>query len=193
VKALIKTNAANWRATSDKSHNYLIENRGQWVEIDPAHLFTNQYNTLDGFRIFDKDIQAIEDDARLNKGKCKYCGTVTDFNLPCLKHAECVNYGNEDFNKCFFIQHPQGADEIIKTDVNDDKANNKRFYSFYSVNGLYYRISRRKSIEFVLVAGVPFIASLGYTHYKKAGLTDNETKILMYCVNLIKEQSAVIV
>ena len=53
-----------------------LEKTGVWTEIDTRALFTNQYNTTDGRRIFDKDIKAIRDDARAGLGKCRYCGAI---------------------------------------------------------------------------------------------------------------------
>ena len=50
---------------------------GEWVDIDTKCLFENQYNTTEecgNKRIFDGQIQKIENDARVGKGKCKYCG-----------------------------------------------------------------------------------------------------------------------
>lgn len=49
---------------------------GEWVEIDTACVFHNQYNTVDGKRIFDQDISRIVDDVRQGLGKCKYCGAI---------------------------------------------------------------------------------------------------------------------
>lgn len=51
---------------------------GEWVEIDTKYLFNNQYNTLPPHnkRIFDAEIQRIEDDVRDGMGKCKFCGAV---------------------------------------------------------------------------------------------------------------------
>ena len=49
---------------------------GEWVEIDTACLFNNQYNTKDGKRIFDQEISRIVDDVRLGLGKCRYCGAL---------------------------------------------------------------------------------------------------------------------
>lgn len=54
----------------------LLRDRKTWVEIDTANLFSNQYNTTAGKRIFDADIAAIEDDARRGMGKCRYCGAL---------------------------------------------------------------------------------------------------------------------
>ena len=54
---------------------------GKWVDIDVKNLFNNQYNTTEEYgnmRIFDADIQKIENDARINKGRCKYCGAIVE-------------------------------------------------------------------------------------------------------------------
>lgn len=52
---------------------------GEWVELSTEHLFHDQYNTTPEYgnrRIFDNEIARIEDDARIDMGKCKYCGTL---------------------------------------------------------------------------------------------------------------------
>ena len=55
---------------------------GLTVEIDTSCLFDNQYNLFpgdgekNGKRIFDADIVRIIDDARVNMGKCGYCGAM---------------------------------------------------------------------------------------------------------------------
>tara|TARA_R110000737_G_scaffold57438_2_gene82743 strand:- start:11463 stop:11921 length:459 start_codon:yes stop_codon:yes gene_type:complete len=57
----------------------------QWLEVDTTHLFLTQYNchgtTL---RIYNRDIDAIEDDARVDMARCNYCGATTpDTDDPC--------------------------------------------------------------------------------------------------------------
>ena len=49
---------------------------GEWVEIDTSNLFSNQYNTKDGRRIFDRNILRIVGDVRHGLGKCRYCGAL---------------------------------------------------------------------------------------------------------------------
>jgi hypothetical protein len=191
MKALIRKTASDYGNSNNSKpeslHNYLLANRGKWVTIDTKHLFNDQFNTVDGFRIFDNHIQAIKDDARATVGKCKYCGSLTEHALPCLKHAECINYGVNDLNKNFFTKNPSGPDDIIK--INIYSKNNKDFYSFYSVNDLYYRISRRNNIHFVLVNNVPYIVNgINYKHYLKANLTANEVRILLKAVKLIEKE-----
>lgn len=47
---------------------------GKWAEIDTRYLFHNQYNTIEGKRIFDSEILRVVDDVRGEYGKCRYCG-----------------------------------------------------------------------------------------------------------------------
>jgi hypothetical protein len=194
MKALIRKTASDWGNKNNRKpeslHNYLLANQGKWVTIDTQHLFNDQFNTVDGFRIFDNHIQMIQDDERATIGKCKYCGNLTEHALPCLKHAECVQYGVEDLNDNFFAHNPAGPDEVIK--INIYAKNTKDFWGLYSVNDLYYRICRRNNIEFILVGGVPYIVNgINYKHYLKARLTQNEIRILLKAVKIIKEQQTV--
>lgn len=133
---------------------WIEENKGNWINIDTKFIFENQYNTVNGHRIFDTWIDEIIDDVR------------TDKNI-------------------FFVKHPNGKDPIKKVDFKDH-LKNKRFLSCYSVNGNYYRISRRSSIEFILVGDEIYIAnSIGYTPLKKSRLSNNEMLIVKYCADRI--------
>lgn len=190
MQVLIKQTAARWgglnAATGKKVHNFLIENRGKWLSVDTDHLFNNQYN-VDGFRIHDTDIQAVINDPRKDLAICKYCGEMIHETEPHLKEVECSIYGLNYLKESFFINHPNGNDAIKEINLYLDHKKTG-VYCFSSVNGQYYRISRRKNIEFVLAEGVPYIVGIGYTHYKKAGLTANEVKILFNCIELINNQ-----
>lgn len=133
---------------------WIDENKGKYIDIDTKYLFDNQYNTIDGYRIYDAWIDKIENDER------------TDKNV-------------------FFINNPNGKDLIKKVDFNDH-LKNKRFYSCYSVNDNYYRVSRKSSIEFILVGNEIYITNgIGYTLLKKSRLSENEKKIVQYCANKI--------
>lgn len=56
--------------------------KGKWVKVDTAYLFNNQYNLVGvNKRIFDKEIKAIQNDARVGMGKCRWCGAM-------VKHGE---------------------------------------------------------------------------------------------------------
>lgn len=73
---------------------------GEWVEIETACLFHDQYNTKDK-RIFDKDIKRIVDDVRPGLGKCRYCGKL-------VKHGEENRHFEEmekrPCSKCWWYQ-----------------------------------------------------------------------------------------
>ena len=85
----------------------------------------------------------------------------------------------------FFVKHPNGKNPIKKCDF-QDHLKNQRFFSCYSVNGNYYRISRRSTIEFVLVGNEIYTTNgIGYTSLKKSRLSKNEKKIVKYCANRI--------
>ena len=43
---------------------WVKENQGKWVDIDTKYLFNNQYNTVDGYRIYDTWIDRIKGDVR---------------------------------------------------------------------------------------------------------------------------------
>lgn len=50
---------------SSKLREYVKQNANKWVEIDTKFLFSDQYNTTDGYRIYDTMINAIKNDARV--------------------------------------------------------------------------------------------------------------------------------
>ena len=93
---------------------------GEWVEIDTAYLFHDQYNTVDNRRIFDRDISRIVDDARHNMGRCRYCGAM-------VKRGEEEKHFSERESKgcagCFWLRE-RVADRTSKTAV--EVVNNER-------------------------------------------------------------------
>ena len=153
-KALISSPYANERPRK----NYLEENRGKWVEIDTNYLFENQYNTVDGFRIYDDHIERIEDDVR---------------------------FGYPDFKDAFFVKHPNGCDEFKNVDFY--LSHNGKNIPVYSVeSGKYYRISRRTNIEFIIVDGKPYLRTgIGYNN-RLLDLSNNERTILRKAIEKIK-------
>jgi hypothetical protein len=52
-------------ANNGKLREYLKNNTNNWIEIDTNFLFDDQYNTIDGFRIYDTMISSIKNDARV--------------------------------------------------------------------------------------------------------------------------------
>ncbi len=91
----------------------LLKDRKTWVDIDTSCLFNNQYNTIDGKRIFDQDITAIRDDARAGMGKCRYCGAM-------VKRGEEEKHFSERENQgcagCFW-QRERATDSKTTTET----------------------------------------------------------------------------
>lgn len=90
----------------------LLKSR-EWAEIDTSCLFHDQYNTMDGKRIFDRDIIRMEDDARPGMGRCKYCGAM-------VKRGEEEQHFQQQENKgctgCFW-NCDRVTDRKVKTAV----------------------------------------------------------------------------
>lgn len=104
---------------------FAIMKTGERVEIDTACLFDNQYNTVDGRRIFDKDIKRIENDARVNMGRCRYCGRIVKRGEEEKHFSEMESQTCENCNgrKCFWwsdklIKYERGP-ETTETTVNE--------------------------------------------------------------------------
>ena len=79
----------------------LLKKTNKWVEIDTKYLFHDQYNTTEEYgnqRIFDRDIKEIRDDARIGKGRCKYCGEIVE------KGKEQEHYEREKNKKCSLLE-----------------------------------------------------------------------------------------
>ena len=74
---------------------------GEWVEIDTACLFHDQYNTTANKRIFDRDIVRIVDDARIGMGRCKYCGAMVRRGE---EHKHFEEQENKTYSGCFWYQ-----------------------------------------------------------------------------------------
>lgn len=74
MKILIRKNAGK-EYSHDDYNETLKKLRGAWVEVDTKFLFSNQYN-VKGYdlRVYDSDIDAVQDDARRGLVKCGYCG-----------------------------------------------------------------------------------------------------------------------
>lgn len=73
MQILIKANAGN---TYNEYGKKLAALRGQWVEVETAHVFNDQYNTGAPYnlRVMDADVEAVRDDIRAGLCECGYCG-----------------------------------------------------------------------------------------------------------------------
>ena len=69
----------------------LLREGFEWVDIDTTYIFDDQYNTMDGKRIFDRDIIRLYDDERLlNKELCScgFCGKQFRSEADYQRHLE---------------------------------------------------------------------------------------------------------
>lgn len=97
---------------------------GKWVEIDTSCLFNDQYNTTEAdgnMRIFDSDVVKIEDDARIGKGRCAYCGAIVELGK---EEEHFKSEESKPCDGCFWYQrkyddsHTEESDNgsvIVKT------------------------------------------------------------------------------
>lgn len=77
---------------------------GEWVEIDTDYLFREQLNTKPisevsavGLRIYQQDVEEVEDDERIGRSKCDYCGLSVNTGNPCLGCKNGHSYMKEFF------------------------------------------------------------------------------------------------
>jgi hypothetical protein len=68
------------------------EIEGQWVEVETEHLFNNQYNVTTpsghGLRIMQHHVIDVEEDERIGRMKCHYCGKHSDISQVCVHCGE---------------------------------------------------------------------------------------------------------
>jgi hypothetical protein len=79
--------------------------QGQWLEVETAYLFNDQFNTApipgvskNGLRLMDADIIAIEDDERPGRARCNWCGHHGPVGDP------CTHCGKSGFGETFYPQ-----------------------------------------------------------------------------------------
>jgi hypothetical protein len=68
-----KSPSAEHMNSERKYVNWIASVAGKWLDVETKHLFQDQYNTSGG-RVFDDQIDAIEDDARAGRVSCHWCG-----------------------------------------------------------------------------------------------------------------------
>jgi len=134
-------NAYIWAGSfnSSKLREYLKTNVGKWIEIDTKFLFNNQYNTIDGYRLYDAHIDSVKNDAR--------------------------NYKNFPDKDVAFLDW-KGIKPII-IHVDEKKIGSYNLVSYPELN--YYRFSNaRKTINFIFWDDTYFIFNgIGYKKSKR--------------------------
>jgi len=127
---------------------FLKENVGKFIEIDTSYLFNNQYNTTNGYRIYDTMIDAIKNDARI-KGK---------------------GYGpNKEVEDIAFLDWAGIKPTILP--VPAKKFGTYEFETYPSLN--YYRLrNARQTINFIYYNGKYYISNgIGYKVKSKVAST----------------------
>lgn len=129
---------------------YLKANAGKFVKVETDYLFNDQYNTAK-FRLFDSHISEVKDDARVNMGKCAYCGKMhtKDPKRPrqkCYEHKECKQYEIKWFtpDNTLFLRYPKGC-------IQNKPVQPQMIGSYHlenTLSGYYWLHNARKSIKF---------------------------------------------
>lgn len=154
MKVKIKKNAYVFVGNYGKYQEQIKKLEGKWLTVNTDHLFDNQYN-IDNpdIRVYDSMIEEVKDDARIDKGKCKYCGTMLNKGQECTKHAECKEYGVNWFtpDNTYFLKYPQGIkcypDQFLSIDPFNIKIGTYYLECFPSLD--YFRLyNSRQTINF---------------------------------------------
>lgn len=156
MEILIKTNAyCSSIGSTDVAQKFFNENRGKWVKVETEHLFNDQYNTAK-VRVHDSQVQAIRNDAREGKGKCKYCGSIVEAGNVCTKYIEenkfgdkCSDYGIEWFTakNTFFLARPNGIDPMPEKIKMEDEPKFGTYRLSYHDGGLdYYTLQNARTL-----------------------------------------------
>lgn len=100
MKVLIKKSAGS--DYNRDEHNVTLKKlRGLWVDVDTAYLFNDQYNLKDyGLRVYDSDIDAVQDDARRGLVKCGYCGKQFHSMEELTRHYEAEEASAHNCASC---------------------------------------------------------------------------------------------
>lgn len=152
---------------------WIEEHKGQWVEVDTDYLFHDQYNTATtvnnsgemdgGCRLYDTQIDAVRNDARIGKGKCKYCGKMVTTGQGCSKTVECIIHGIDWFTESntFFLRFPTPPDVSIAPIEPVKVGTYTLEYSTYS--DCFVLRNMRKTIRFKYIDGEYWInGGIGY-------------------------------
>lgn len=173
---------------------WLDDHAGQWIEVDTEYLFTNQYNTTSmvngdgsfsgGYRLYDSMIDAVRNDARVGKGKCKYCGNMVNTGEGCSKHVECIIYGIDWFTEknTYFLKYP-APPEIQVKEIEPVKVETYTLeYSSYSQ--CFILRNCRKTIRFRFFDSEYWVFSgIGYTRRKYLDIPASLTTKIKEAIN----------
>jgi hypothetical protein len=128
---------------------WLQDNVGKFIEIDTSHLFNNQYNTKNSYRIYDTMIDAIKGDVR-KKGKAYGISSEPE-------EIAFLDWG--------------GIKPQILPNIPDKKFGSYQFESYPSLN--YHRFrNARQTINFIYSNGKYYVSNgIGYKSHNKIAST----------------------
>lgn len=103
MKIKIKPNIANKYSTDYAEKIRQLESK--WVDVETEHLFPDQFNTTSpikgvsaiGLRIYAIDVDEIQNDERIGRSRCIYCGRWTDTGKLCPNCEKGTDYMEEFF------------------------------------------------------------------------------------------------
>ena len=102
----------------------LVLKTGEIKEVDTSHIFDNQYNTTDGKRVFDTEVQYIIDDIRLGEF---YCSSVKQGTYD--EVAKAIAEERAKINKCegcyWFHEHKLIEEESSRNREEINEGNKK--------------------------------------------------------------------
>lgn len=182
-------------AESNSFRQWCKDNVGMWVEVDTEYLFNNQYNTCStvgadgslhgGWRLLDAHIDAVRNDARVGKGKCKYCGKMVNTGEGCSKHVECITYGIEWFTEknTYFLKYPTPPEIQIKKQE-PIKVGSYTLEWMSDGFGLFRLANCRKTIHFRYINGEYWVFDgIGYTKRKYLDIPASLTTKIKEAIN----------
>ena len=170
----ISNNEPMLRTTEQRQRykEFIENNRGKLVEIDTSYIFDNQYNTKDGFRIYDSQITRTINDIREGLHTCGYCGKQYRHDRKC----NC-DFIQREFNKnnTFFLSNTLDEYKVIDINLKSWKDNTIKSYELYNCGSNFYRLcNSRNKIEFIYNSKTLEIWSYNSIGYKK--MTINQIK-----------------
>lgn len=150
-----------------KANSRVKNTKPEWERVDTRALFNNQYNLVNvDCRVFDSDILAIVDDARINKGRCRYCGAIVK------RGHEEEHYKEQESKKCdacWWYRDKLESEERTKNASTEIIYKKYKKVCTYPENGCTNTEHRRMGIEWFTPQNTYF---LKYPNGYKQGAED---------------------
>ena len=115
----------------------LVLKTGEIKEVDTDFMFNNQYNTMDGKRIYDVDVERIIDDIRLGEF---YCSSVKQGTYD--EVAQAISEKRAKINKCndcwWFHKYTRVDDECHKKKIREGNKEIIDEHTVYEISCAYH-------------------------------------------------------